>query len=56
MCVTTYIIAVLAVRTGGGVMVEAVLIQLIWLLFFGLVATTIIAFALIITLVILLSK
>jgi hypothetical protein len=35
---------------------ELLLVQLIWLLFFGLVTVTIIAVALIITLVIILSK
>ena len=43
-------------ENGGGAMIESVLIQLVWLLFFGLVAVTIVAVALIITLVIILSK
>ena len=42
-------------ENGGGAM-ETLLIQLIYLLFFGLIGVTIIAVALIITLVIILSK
>jgi len=42
-------------ENGGGAM-ELFLIQLIYLLFYGLVGVTIIAIALIITLVIILSK
>lgn len=42
-------------ENGGGAM-EILLIQLIWLLFFGIVTVTVIAFALIITLVVILSK
>lgn len=42
-------------ENGGGAM-ETILIQLIYLLFYGLVGVTIIAVALIITLVIILSK
>ncbi len=43
-------------ENGGGAMIESVLIQLVWLLFFGLIAVTVVAFALIIILVIILSK
>ena len=43
-------------ENGGGAMIESVLIQLIWLLFFGFIAVTVVAVALIITLVIILSK
>lgn len=42
-------------ENGGGAM-ETVLLQIIFLLFYGLVGVTIIAVALIITLVIILSK
>ena len=42
-------------ENGGGAM-ETLLIHLIYLLFFGLIGVTIIAVALIITLVIILSK
>ena len=45
----------LAVRKRGGAM-ETVLLQIIYLLFFGLVVITIIAIALIIALVIILCK
>ena len=45
----------LCCENGGGAM-EILLIQLIYLLFFGLIGVTIIAVALIITLVIILSK
>lgn len=43
-------------ENGGGAMIEAVLLEIIYLLFFALVGVTIIAFALIITLVIILRK
>jgi len=43
-------------KNWGGAMLETMLIQLIWLLFFGLIVVTFIAIALIITLVIFLSK
>ena len=45
----------LAFRNGGGAMIEAFLLEIIYLLLFGLVAETICVFALII-LVIILSK
>ena len=50
-----YILHSIAVRKRGGAM-EIILLKIIWLLFFGLVAVTIIAIALIIALVIILSK
>ena len=43
-------------KNGGGAMIESILIQIIWLLFYGLISVTIIAFALIITLVVFMSK
>ena len=45
----------LCCELGGGAMIEAVLLEIIYLLSFGLIAETIIVFALII-LVIILSK
>ena len=53
-CHLTYY-TVTSVGKRGGAM-ETVLLQIIYLLFFGLVAVTIIAIALIIALVVILSK
>ena len=53
-CHLTYY-AVTSVRKRGGAM-ETILLQIIFLLFFGLVGVSIIAIALIIALVVILSK
>ena len=50
-----YILHSISVGKRGGAM-ETVLLQIIWLLFFGLITVTIIAIALIIALVVISSK
>ena len=55
VCCQPYILHSSSVRKRGGAM-ETVLLHIIYLLFFGLVGVTVIAIALIITLVVILSK
>ena len=55
MCCHLTYYTVTSVRKRGGAM-ETILLQIIYLLFFGLVGITIIAIALIIALVVILSK
>ena len=55
MWFATYTYKGLAFRNGGGAMIEAFLLEIIYLLLFALIVETIIVFALVI-LVIILSK